>query len=194
MSKFLFSCSQCSRHQATQGEWTRPSFSVGPSRACIPVGAIDQELVNEIIAESQLRSMLRWRLTECSWCVIWAGGGGGEAPPFLLDFFSAFSVSKLRSQRRAESGWREGQSENFLAANTLCHLILNDWIVSPSGSNGKESACNAGDLGSIPGSGRFPGERNDYLLHHSRLENSRNRGTWWATVQGVAKSWTWLNN
>ena len=44
-------------------------------------------------------------------------------------FFSGFSVRKLRSQRRTESGWREGQRENFLSTNTLCHLILNDWIV-----------------------------------------------------------------
>jgi len=42
----------------------------------------------------------------------------------------------------------------------------------PGGSAGKESACNAGDLGSIPGLGRSPGERNSYLLQYSGLENS----------------------
>ena len=58
----------------------------------------------------------------------------------------------------------------------------------PGGSDGKESACNAGDLGSIPGSGRSPGKRNGYLLQYSCLENLMDRGAWQATVHGVAKS------
>ena len=57
-------------------------------------------------------------------------------------------------------------------------------------SDGKESACNAGYLGSIPGLGRFPGEGNDYPLRYSCLENFMDRGAWWATVHGVAKSQT----
>ena len=50
--------------------------------------------------------------------------------------------------------------------------------VFPGGSDGKESAYNAGDLGSIPGLGRSPGEGNGYPLQYSCLENSRNRGAW----------------
>ena len=61
-------------------------------------------------------------------------------------------------------------------------------------SDGKESSCNVGDLGSIPGLGRFPGEGNDYPLQYSGLENSMDRGAWWATVHGIAKNWTQLNN
>ena len=57
----------------------------------------------------------------------------------------------------------------------------------PGGSDGIESACNAGDLGSIPGSGRSPGEGNDNPLQYSCLENPMDRGVWWATVYGVAK-------
>ena len=57
----------------------------------------------------------------------------------------------------------------------------------PGGSEGKESACNTGNLGLIPGSGKSPGEGNGYSLQYSCLENSMNRGTWWATVHGVAK-------
>ena len=53
----------------------------------------------------------------------------------------------------------------------------------------KEPACNAGDLGLIPGSGRYPVEGNGYNLH-SCLENSKDRGAWLSTVHGVAKSWT----
>ena len=58
----------------------------------------------------------------------------------------------------------------------------------PGGSDGKESACNAGDLGLIPGLGRSPGEGNGNLLQCSSLENSMDRGTWQAAVYGVAKS------
>ena len=60
----------------------------------------------------------------------------------------------------------------------------------PGGSDGKESACNARDLGSVPGSGRCPGEENGYSLQHSCLENSTDRGAWRATIHGVAKSLT----
>ena len=51
----------------------------------------------------------------------------------------------------------------------------------------KESACNAGDLGSIPGSGRCPGGGNGYPLQYFCLENSMDRGAWQATVHGVAR-------
>ena len=57
----------------------------------------------------------------------------------------------------------------------------------------KESACNVGDPGSIPGSGRFPGEGNGNPLQYSCLENTMDRGAWWATVHGVTKSWTQLS-
>ena len=58
------------------------------------------------------------------------------------------------------------------------------------GSDGKESAYNAGDPGSIPGSGRSPGEGNGNPLQYSCLENPTDVGDWWATAHGVAKSWT----
>ena len=58
----------------------------------------------------------------------------------------------------------------------------------PGGSDGKESACNAGDLGSIPGSGRSPGEGNGNMLQYSCLQNSMDRGVWWSTVHAVAES------
>ena len=64
----------------------------------------------------------------------------------------------------------------------------------PGGSNSKESACNVGDPGLIPGLGRSPGEGNGYSLQYSCLENSTDRGAWWATVHGVAKSWTQLSD
>ena len=60
----------------------------------------------------------------------------------------------------------------------------------PGGSDSKESACNVGDPGLIPGSRRFPGEGNGNPLQYSCLEKSMDRGDWWATVHGVAKSQT----
>ena len=57
----------------------------------------------------------------------------------------------------------------------------------PGGSEVKASACNAGDLGSIPGSGRSPGEGNGNPLQYFCLENPMDRGAWWATVHGVTR-------
>ena len=62
----------------------------------------------------------------------------------------------------------------------------------PGGSDSKESACNSGDLGLISGSGRSPEGGNGDPLQYSCLGNPMVRGTWQTTVQGVAKSWTWL--
>ena len=64
----------------------------------------------------------------------------------------------------------------------------------PDASAVKKSPANAGDVNSIPGLGRSPGEGNGNLLYYSCLENSTDRGTWWATVHGVEKSQTQLSN
>ena len=66
----------------------------------------------------------------------------------------------------------------------------------PCGSDGKKSACNAGEArnaGLIPGSGRSPGVGNGNPLQYSCLENSMDRGAWWATAPGVTKSWKELS-
>ena len=65
---------------------------------------------------------------------------------------------------------------------------------APGGSDGKESACSAGDLRSVLGSGRSPGEGNGNPLWYSGLEKPMDGGTCWATVHGVAKSWTRLSD
>ena len=62
------------------------------------------------------------------------------------------------------------------------------------GSEVKASVCNAGDLGSIPGLERSPGERNGNPLQYSCPENPTDGGAWWATVHGVAKSRTRLSD
>ena len=64
----------------------------------------------------------------------------------------------------------------------------------PGTSDSEESACNAGDLGSIPVLGRSPGEGKGYPLQYSCLENSMDRGAWQVTVHGVSKSQTQLSD
>ena len=64
----------------------------------------------------------------------------------------------------------------------------------PGGSDGKASACNVGDPGSIPGLGRSPGEGNGHPLQYSCLENPMDGGAWWATVHGVTKNQTQLSD
>ena len=64
----------------------------------------------------------------------------------------------------------------------------------PGGSVVKNSQANSGNAGLIPGSGRFHGEGNGNPLQYSCLFNPMDRGTWWATVHGVAKNWTLLSD
>ena len=64
----------------------------------------------------------------------------------------------------------------------------------PGGLDGKESACNLGDPGLIPGLGRCPGGGHSNPLQYSCLENPMDRGTWWYTVQGVAQNHTRLSD
>ena len=68
------------------------------------------------------------------------------------------------------------------------------YMCFPGGSDGKESAGSVVDPGWIPGSESSPGEGNGNPLQYSCLENSMDRGTWWATVRGVAKSRTRLSD
>ena len=74
----------------------------------------------------------------------------------------------------------------------MLFIIL--YNIFPGGSDGKASAYNAGDSGSIPGSQRSPGEGNGNPLQYSCLENPMKRGAWWSTVHPVAKSQTQLSN
>ena len=78
----------------------------------------------------------------------------------------------------------------------LSYCVCSQWLGSngslgfPRGSEGKEFIYNAGDLGLIPGWVRSPGKGNGYQLQYFCLENSMDRGAWWATVHGVAKNKT----
>ena len=76
---------------------------------------------------------------------------------------------------------------------TVCSWLQISWLplqISEltGGSDSKESACNAGDLGLLPGLGRSPGEGKGYPPQYSGLENSMDRAAWQATIHGVAKT------
>ena len=79
-------------------------------------------------------------------------------------------------------------------ASLLIYTVLFICKGFPGGSEVKVSACNAGDLGLIPGSERSPGERNGNPLQYSCPKNPMDGGAWWATVHGVAKSQTQLKS
>ena len=68
-----------------------------------------------------------------------------------------------------------------------CTKETNPTLPFPGHSDSKESACNAGDPGSIPGLGRSPGEGSSYPLQYSCLENPMDRGAWWATAHGLQR-------
>ena len=82
----------------------------------------------------------------------------------------------------------QGVRQNNSATNTFTLLCF------PGGSDGKESACNTGDLGLIPGLGRSPEEGNGFPFQYSCLENSMDRGAWKAIVHEVTASWTQLSD
>ena len=91
------------------------------------------------------------------------------------------------------------QSINMVHFLVNSSLISQSFVISfrvigfPGSLDGKASAYNVGDPGSIPGSGRSLGEGNGNPLQYSCLENPMDRGAWWATVHGVAKSRTRLS-
>ena len=76
-----------------------------------------------------------------------------------------------------------------IAVNVCIHQRENQNGI-PDDSDGKESAYNAGKLGLIDGLGRSPKGGRGNPLQYSCLENTMDRGAWWATIDGVAKSWT----
>ena len=81
-----------------------------------------------------------------------------------------------------------------LDVETKYKYYQNEFMGFPGGSEVQVSACNAGDLGSIPRLGRSPGEGNGNTLQYSCLENPMDRGAFWAAVYRVAKSRTRLSN
>ena len=105
-------------------------------------------------------------------------------------------LSKLRVLN-FQNGFFFNMLKPYLLVETLLNNTLDPStfidISFPVGSVGKEAACNVGDLGLSPHWGRSSGEGNGNLLQYSCLENSMDRGPWWAAVHGVTKSRTRLS-
>ena len=78
------------------------------------------------------------------------------------------------------------RSQNHTESSLFLYLAVGHWSF-PDGSDGEESACNAGDQGSIPRSGRSLGRGHGNPLQYSCLDNPMGRGAWWATAHGVAE-------
>ena len=114
----------------------------------------------------------------------------------LYDTLGEQFWSNLESTTAWEGGSRQRGNSKFIHSFHTGLLSAPDVTASfPPWFRGKESACNAGDTGdagSIPGSGRSPGEGHGNPLWYSCLENPMDRGAWWATVHWIAESETWL--
>ena len=105
--------------------------------------------------------------------------------------------SSIQCQLPSDYRWMAQALPILKAASHPKSLFCISTVGPPQWLSGEESACNAGDMGSIPGSGRPPGEGNGNALQYSCLENPMDRRVWQATVHGVAKSqrrWKQLNN
>ena len=127
-----------------------------------------------------------WSLTLTSSLTIWQ-------PLYLTDDIPAPALSPTHTHTHTHTHTRfvHGQTEFHLGQSSApCTFsIFKGYLSFPGGSAGKQSACNAGDLGSIPGLGRFPGEGKGYPLQYSGLEYYMD-----CIVDGVAKSRTELSH
>ena len=102
-----------------------------------------------------------------------------------------YSVSHRKRRKEGSEAWFPGLWVGKIHWRRLSTPVF---LGFPCSSAGKESTCNAGDLDSIPGLGRSPGEGKGYPVQYSGLENSTNGGAWWATVHRVTKSQTQLRD
>ena len=138
------------------------------------------------------------------------GSGWGSRSPASTKRENGMMAEGRQPSNRAERGWvpgwpsRAGPSPSETSSLLLClkHYGLGitcynslAWTLGfPDGSDSKDSACDVGDLGSIPGSGRSPGGGHGNPLQYSCPENPMDGGVWWVTVPGVEKSRTQLSD
>ena len=124
-----------------------------------------------------------------SWIFVWGGkstGASASVLPMNIQGWFPLGLTGLISLLS------KGLSRVFSSTTIQRHQFFSTQF-SPCGSDGKESACNAGGPGSILGLGISPGEGNGNPFQYCCLENPMGRGACWATVNGVSKSQTWLS-
>ena len=106
-----------------------------------------------------------------------------------------WSTCVMGALEQKDRGEVEARSYMEDSASEFPKCFIDEHVLLLQGlPGGSESACNAEDTGLIPGQGRSPGKGNGYPLQYSSLENSMDRGAWWATVHGVTKSQTRPSN
>ena len=128
----------------------------------------------------------------CQQALFFSGGSKVKSVFLLFWTWRDFLYSLASSIFQVSNGW--SVISHYTCSLFECEFLLPSFGGFLGGSDGQESACNAGYTGLVPGLGRFPGEGNGNPLQYSCLENSMDRGAWWATVHGVAKSRTWLSD
>ena len=114
-----------------------------------------------------------------------------------LPHFASVKGANLKSFFNQNAEWRSEKKPYHwgerIAESNQCPNPPNVFTIFPSGSDGEETACNSGGLGLIPRSGRASGKGNGYLLQYSRLENSINRGAWWANTSIKKNKTLWVS-
>jgi len=133
----------------------------------------------------------------CIWYYILLGIWYLEKRKYSWPFNICISMVFIQ---RMENIWKKKFHEIPKSKTWICHssstiyIVLALYLGFPGSLDSTESACSVGDMGSIPGLRRSPGEGNGNPLQYCYLENSMDRGAWWAPVHGVAKSRTWLSD
>ena len=142
--------------------------------------------------------LIGWRQLLSSLSLSLAAAGAAWCKPYLAKPRGHHLHVLLPSSAETQLGvWSWVYREEGWGSNPYCLFIfIKVWLIwgFPCNLVSKESACNAGDPGLIPGSGRSPGEGNGYPLQCSCLENSMDRGALWATVHGITESQTRLRD
>ena len=208
--KSLFSLWLC--HLPWLGLKSQSRVSAGLCFSLLGAGfLLSTQLIDLSPASMLLIFSVCFSLIEANWLLSWKGKQMGAAPGknatdthYSYLKFSSFSWKKKKAFPFAVCIWLNSREPKWLFLAVWSNYIFTfgeeDLPTSfgharsslegfPGGSEGKESACNVEDLGSIPGLGRSPGKGKGYPLQYSGLENSMD-----CIVHGLTKSRTWLNN
>ena len=166
---------------------------------CLSIGFSSQSPYSIVLSQNMLLNAIRLISCHCTYVFSKQSVSNAHLSRFLDLSPNVSALNKLHLskfifmfQKLDFPLFALGDNYSILLWGTS--FLFNITICVSGGSEGKESACNAGDLSSVPELRRSLGEGNGYLLQYSCLENSMDRGACLATVHGVAKSWTQLSD